>query len=389
MQDDRHFWVLDKRVLEYVRFNEFQWWELGAIAVVLGALGGYALLALYLDRRARARSRRRKQRARLEAWLEDWQLEPEELEALQGMAGGSRPEHLYALLADPVRFERAVHQAVQAEEPLRFIERVREALGYRSSNLHVPIASTRQLVAGDHFRFTVWEEGRPQHHYGFVTAVSAAGVAVELTEAGFKAVQQRAGEVELFYLRGSDVEVRFPLRIRSRDTDRHRLLLAHELVRGGHQARSTRLPMLRPIHFRLHAQLGRMEQEPTAGMPREADELAPPEAGPAPAGKPMRGALLEMSEGGFSMVVLQPVAEGAYVEFELPLPRGRTLPIMGRVLDCRPFAGTRWLVRCEQRGLTSTQRNTLSQALRLEQQRRLKAMQAERRKRRREEDKGD
>jgi hypothetical protein len=62
---------------------------------------------------------------------------------------------------------------------------------------------------------------------------------------------------------------------------------------------------------------------------------------------------------------------------------------MGRVLDCRPFAGTRWLVRCEQRGLTSTQRNTLSQALRLEQQRRLKAMQAERRKRRREEDAGD
>jgi hypothetical protein len=385
MADDRHFWVLDPRVLKYVRFSEFSWWELVAIAGVLGALASYGLLAVFLDRRARARRRRNKQLARLETWLAAWQLAPEEEEALWELAGEHRPLALYAMLAEPRRFEAAVHAALAGGERLPFTERVRDALGYRSSNLHVPVVSTRQLEPGDHFRFTVWEEGRPQHHYGIVTAVTPAGVAVELTAAGLQAVQATRGENELFYLRGSDVEVRIPLQVRSVDAQRNRLLLAHQLVRGGQRPRSTRLPMLRSITFRLHTQLGAGTK--VAQPAQAADELAPPPAdAPEAAGRQMRGALLEMSEGGFSMVVLQAVAEGAYVEYAMPLPRGRTLPIMGRVLDCRPFAGTRWLVRCELRGLAPSQRSALSQALRLELQRRLKAMQAERRKREREEE---
>jgi hypothetical protein len=380
MPQDRHIWVLDPRVLDYVKFSQFQWWELLAIAAVLAALFSYALLAVFLDRRARARNRRLKRLARLETWLEAWQLAPEEEQALWELAGDRNPLALYTLLADPGTFERAVHQALAGGERLPFTERVREALGYHSDNLGIPIVSTRQLRAGDHFRFAVWEEGRPQHHYGVVTAVSPAGVAVELTDAGCKAVVGTRGESELFFLRGNDVEVRFPLTVRSMDRERNRLLLSHQLVRGGQRARSTRLPMLRPIAFRLHAQLSGPTAEAQRGPQAGGDELV----GGLP-GREMRGALLEMSEGGFSMVILEPVAEGAYVEYAMPMPRGRTLPIMGRVLDCRPFAGSRWLVRCELRGLLPTQRSALSQMLRLEQQRRIKAMQAERRKRRKEE----
>lgn len=382
MPDDRHFWVLDSRVLEYVKFSEFHWWELLLIAAGLSLLLGYALLALFLDRRERARERRGRHRARLEAWLERCALDREELAALAGLAGSARSQALYRLLADPVRFETAVHEAAAAGEHLGFLDRVREVLGYASGNLHVPIVSTRQLVPGDHFRFSVWEEGRPQHHFGVVTAVSPAGVAVELTAAGFRSVQSRGAETDLFYLRGNDVEYRFPLAIRSADGERHRLLLAHQLVRGGQRPRGTRLPMMRAIAFRVRRPVGELEAE-IAGVVGE-------EAAPAPArqGEERRGALLEMSEGGLSLVTQEPVAEGTYLDYEMPLPRGRLLPLVARVLDCRPFAGNRWLVRCELRGLSPTQRNTLSQALRLELQRRLRAMQDERRKRRRAEQRG-
>ena len=389
MPDDRYFWVLDPRVLKYVRFAEFHWWQVLLILGVLGALASYALLAYVLDRRARARRRRIKQRARLDTWLAAWQLAPEEEDVLWELAATRDPLELYRLLADPVAFEAALHERLQGGERLAFIDEVRRALGYQSDNLATPIVSTRQLLPGDHFRFATWEAGRPLPHYGIVTAVSAAGVAVELNEAGFKAVTGTGGETDLFYLRGNDVEVRFPLVMRSMDAERHRLLLAHQLVRGGQRPRSIRLPMLRPVTFRLHTQLSAPTAAQAAARPapaREADDQAQPDAAVAGApGREMRGALLEMSEGGFSMVVLEAIAEGAYLEYPMPLPRGRTLPIMGRVLDCRPFTGNRWLVRCELRGLLPSQRNLLSQVLRLDQARRLKAMQDERRKRRRAE----
>ena len=52
------------------------------------------------------------------------------------------------------------------------------------------------------------------------SAVSPGGVSVELTEAGFDAVRGKGGEVDLFYLRGNDVEYRFPLVMRSADPAR-------------------------------------------------------------------------------------------------------------------------------------------------------------------------
>jgi hypothetical protein len=386
MKEEQVHWLLDPRVLDYFKFRPFHWWEVGAIALVVGALAGYGLLVVFLDRRARAHRRRSKQLSRLETWLAAWQLAPEEEEALWELAGERKPLALYAVLADPVRFERAVHEALSGGEQLPFTAHVRDMLGYRSDNLSCPVVSTRQLMAGDHLRFTVWEEGRPQHHYGVITAVSPGGVAVELTEAGFRDVIGTRGAIEMFYLRDNDLEVRFPLQVRSSDAERHRLLLAHQLVQGGQRPRSTRLPMLRPVTVRVQSPL----EEATGPVQPDWREGAPPAAEPgqepapqvprATQGRELRAALLEMSDGGFSMVTLHAVAEGAYVHYEMPMPRGRTLPIVGRVLDCRAFAGNRWLVRCELRGLLPSQRNTLSQVLRLEQARRVKALQAERRR---------
>ena len=93
--------------------------------------------------------------------------------------------------------------------------------------------------------------------------------------------------------------------------------------------------------------------------------------------------LLEMSEGGFSLVLNREIPGSSYVSFELPRPRRRTLAMMGRVLDCRPFGGNRWLVRCELRGHTATQRSVLGQLLRMERQRRLRLIRSEQRELRR------
>lgn len=375
MQQDHFVWLLDPRVLEAFKFARFHWWELISIAVVLGALVAYAVLAVLLDRRARRRRRRAKRLARLETWLEAARLSPEEEESLWELAGEHKPLALYAVLADPVRFEHAVQQALGGGDRLPFLDRLRVLLGYCSDNPTCPVVSTRQLLPGDHLRFSVWEEGTPQGHYAVVTAVSAAGLAVELTETGFHDVTATRGVTELFLLRNNDLEVRFPLVVRSSDAQRHRLLLTHQVVRRGQRPRGTRLPLLRPIAFRVQAR-------PAAPELGELPDWLHPAAPPAGAqGEEMRGGLLEMSEGGFSMVTVQAIPEGAYVHFDMPLPRSRMLPIVGRVLDCRSFAGNRWLVRCELRGLLPTQRNTLGQLLRLEQARRIRDIQAERRKR--------
>jgi hypothetical protein len=350
MPESRHFWVLDDSVLQYVRFARFDWWQIVLIAGGLFALFAYVVLAVVLDRRSRARSRRIRHLTQLETWLEAAGLGDAEREALGALAGDDRPETLYRLLSDPVRFETQVHLALERGEALSFAGRLREVLGYHSGNGRVPVVSTRQLVPGDHFRFVVWEVGHPRHQYGVVVAVQPGGLLVELTEEGYQVVRARLEDCELFYLHEDDRETRFPMAVRSLDEAHHRLLLAHRLREKAQRPRGTRLPIVRPVTFHLR---------PT----------------PEPAGEPgsgERGVLLELSEGGFSLVLQQQLAEGSYVEFLLPRPRRDPMTILGRVLNCRPFTANRWLVRCEMRGLTSDARGLLGQLLRLELHRRLR-----------------
>lgn len=369
MEANRQVWVLDPRILDYLKFDEFHWWEILLIIGSLSALASYFLLVIYLDRRARAREKRLKQLARLQRWLAEWDLTPTEVESLQALSGDRKRISLYRLLSEPARFEAAVHRAAEAGQPLSFAERVRDALDYHSGNLRVPVVSTRQLVPGDHFRFAVWEGGRPQHHYGQVITVGPAGLTLELTDDGFRAVRGKGAEMDAFYLRGNDSEYRFPLRIRGAVAGRNLLTLAHQLVGGGQRPRGARLPIVKPMSFRVRTELAGPEA-PEANL-----DLVPAQE--------MRGVLLEMSEGGFSLVLNSEIPGGSYVSFELPRPRRRTLAMMGRVLDCRPFGGNRWLVRCELRGLTATQRSVLGQLLRMERQRRLRLIRSEQRELRR------
>lgn len=358
MEEQRQIWIFNREILEHLKFPEFEWWKLVLVFVVLGVLGFYFLLVIIVDRRNKKALLRRKQRARLEGWLEDWGLESAEEYALREMAGEEDPLSLFHMLDNPRRFEKRVHEAAGEGGGQSFLERVRRHLGYHSDNLSVPIVSTRQLIVGDHLRFLVRDGLRPYNHYGIVTAVELRGITVQMTAEGFLAQQGKARDTELFYLRGNDMEYRFPLQVRSENPRGNSLVLTHQLVERGHAPRFTRLPILRTFSFTVRAELESQDDF------EFVEDTVPPEK--------RKGVLLEMSEGGFSLALQSGVTAGHYIEFALPTPRGREIPIRGRILNCGPFGGGRWLVRCELRGVTPTQRSALAQLLRLAWRSRMK-----------------
>ncbi len=77
------------------------------------------------------------------------------------------------------------------------------------------------------------------------------------------------------------------------------------------------------------------------------------------------------------MAVNREVPPGQYLEFQLPLKKGKIRPYLtGRVLESRPFSGNQWLCRCALRDLTEQKRRLLQQVVRLEQRNRQRALTA-------------
>ena len=102
----------------------------------------------------------------------------------------------------------------------------------------------------------------------------------------------------------------------------------------------------------------------------------------------MNGVLLELSEGGFSAVLTRTFPAGVYFGFSLTLPRGRVLPILGRMIESRPFGGKSHIIRCEARGMSRERRNTLDRLLRTELNRRLSWEKEKKRRARKQADSG-
>ena len=357
MAEQEKFWLINGRIFEHFRFEAFSWWELALIALVLSALGTYFLLAVLLERRHRARALRKKAEDRLEQWLAEWELGKGQVALLRGLAPERGAMSLYRLLSDPAQFERAVHEGFSRGLELDFTDRIRGFLEYRSSDPRVPVVSTRQLVVGDHLRFGFWVMAQPIHQYGRVISNKTEGLVVQCTEEGWAMVRERADEGEMFFLRDNDFEYAFPLVLGTRPVGEHQLFLEHQARAPRVRPRGTRLPVRRSVVFRAFLTLPSREED------GEGESNEPPRKVP--------GVLLEMSEGGFSAAMEKPVSEGGYLEFDLPLPRGREMTLLGRVQGCRPFGGTRWLARCEMRGFSQAQRGALSQLLRLAWRRRL------------------
>jgi len=148
-----------------------------------------------------------------------------------------------------------------------------------------------------------------------------------------------------------------PLKILGGDPRQEQLLLAHQLVDFGHRPRSIRLPLVRPMEFSVGA------------LP--TDDRAHDEQPGQVAGAKVHGVLLELSEGGFSVILTRTFPAGVYFGFSLTLRRGRVLPILGRMIESRPFGGKNHVIRCEARGMSRERRNMLDRLLRAELNRRL------------------
>ncbi len=357
MEQERYVWLLDPKVLDYFKFAEFSWWQVVLFFAAFGAVGAYFLFGVLLHRYSLTRHRRRKDAERLERWLTAAELSEEELERLHEMAGDRRAPAVYRLLNDPARFERRVQEAYRAGHFPGFSERLRDLLGYHSQNPRIRVVSTRQLQAGEHFRFAVTASGRPRHFYGQLVRGGVDGFTVEVTEDGFAAIRENPTETELFFLRANDQEYRFPLSILGAEERLHRLHLAHGLVASGHRPRGFRLPMVRVMTFAVRTEVA-------------GEDFSAPALEQVPA-HTARGVLLDLSEGGFSLLLAELFPAGCYVSFTLTLPRERKLPILGRALEVRPFAGNRFLLRCELKGVSHEARNVLYQVLHMEQRRRL------------------
>lgn len=361
MENERYIWVFDRALLEHFRLPDFTLLEGVLIILGLASLAAYLFLIVVLDRRARRKAREARQLDWVERWLENAQLTAGQMETLEWLAGDSGLRALHNLLGDPVRFERRIHEEVAAGHAaaLLFTLTVRDKLRYGSDNLRVPLVSTRQLVPGDAIRLSLWSAGLPVHFYGRVIRNGMRDFTIEIRNQAVKSALADGGNADLFLLRGHGLEYWFSCGMAGQGSEPDQLMLTHSLAKNATTPRSARLPLISEITFR--------ERSITRNV---ADELDPD----MPASTPQKGLLLDLSEGGFSMAHDSRIQTGHYVEFTLPLRKGRRKPMLvGRVLECRAFSGNQWLSRCELRGLRTSIRNLLHQVVRLEQHNRMKA----------------
>lgn len=363
---DTYWYIFDRTIYDQIELPAFEWWETFLLigVVALGAL--YLFVVWYLDRRNRRRARFARTLEWLEPRLQAAGLDPEEWAALHRLAGTGRESRLYAFLADPVAFETRVHEALRHGRPLPFAGRLREALGYHSDNLLVPMVSTRQMRPGDGVRIT--EAGAmPRHHYGRVESVDAATFTVALGgEAGLDPARLASRALSLHYVRGQDLEYPLPLHPAAPLRDPRRLELRHALLPRGAAPRQTRLPLMAEVRF----------SERVLHPARPADALEPGRAG----GGEETGVLHDLHDSGFSLVTRREVAAGRMLEFVLPLRRSkRRLTLMGRVTRSRPLGADRsgahhWMVHATLRGLDRQRRQALHQIVMQEQQRRFRRL---------------
>ena len=364
MEDRQYFWVFDRTIFDQIELPKFTPLEGLLIILGLSALFGYVMLIAYLDRRERRKERHAKDLAWLERWLDYAQLPPGQISALEKLAGGHDPVKLHQLLSDPVRFEHRIHRAAGAGlgGSLSFVQGVRRKLRFSSDNLRAPMVSTRQLLPGDALRLTLWDMGMPRHFYGRVVGSDIHSFTLEFKPEAIQAALAEGGALEMYHLRGHGWETRFAVKALGQEAQGGILRCRHELAHRLHRPRASRLPLVLDVIFRVRS----FHEDAVA-------ELDPDQR----ASRPEHGLLLELSEGGFSLVHDHQVGEGEFLEFDLPLKRGRKKPrLTGRVVQSRPFSSGQWISRCELKGASPSQRNLIHQVVRMEQQNRIRSLAA-------------
>jgi len=362
MNEQRVIWILDPTVLKQIRIPEFGWIELGLFLCTVLFFVAYLFVVHVLDRRFAGFTRRRRKEEDLWRRLEPAGLDAPQWEALRALAGTRREGKLLEFLADPVRFESRVQRAHEAGEAreLGFVPKLRGHLGYQSDNYLVPLISTRQLLPGDSVRLSPRHPDRLSHHYGTVDAVDGSTFTIRLGGAGLDPADLRAADMDLFVMRGQDLEHRFPFLPAGPPGHPARITLRHALARLDRTPRQIRLPLLIEVRY---------EERTPHG--RAADPLDP-EMAP---GEPGRGVLYDLSDGGFALVTARAHAPGKLLRLTIPLRRpGKTLPLQGRVANCRPLPHGRFMVHATLRGLDRQQRHFLHQVVIHEQNRRQKTL---------------
>ena len=362
MAEKRYYWVFDRNLFDQIKLPEFTLLEGALIVASLVALGLYVMVIVYLDAVGKRRVKRRKQLAWLGRWLEHARLNEQEEANLDLLVGSKAPIDRYQLLSSPIRFEPRLHEALAGGNLIdpAFAEKIRDKLRFTSQNLRVPVVSTRQFVPGDPIRISFSRGGMPHHYYGKVIAAGLRTFAVTVHPEAVKNLTAEGGEADLFYIRGQGLEYPFAHVMSRPGTQPDQLVLRHTLARGGQSPRMARLPVMVEVVFR------------TRSFAMDKTGEVQPDGAPS---APRRGLLLDLSTGGFCMAHRDEIPVGGYIDFRLPLKKGKgKLALTGKVRHCRPFSSDEWLSRCELRGLDKDQRGLLGQVVRLEHHNRLKVL---------------
>lgn len=358
MNEETTKWLFDPQVLDYVKWTRMESRELLIALVGLSLLALYILVVVFLERKAKSREKWRTKKARLNHWIKLCRLTPEEQQLLQGLSGGKTWKTIYRLLGEPAFFETQVHKAL-SEGPgtmlIPLADRVRFTLRNRSTNLTIPVVSTRQLVAGDVFHLWIKAGSEVRHVFAWVIRNLPRGVLLEMTGEGNRNL---AGgmEVDAFFLRGEGMEYRFPWQPQALDEKSHTILLNHAMVAKAHRPRRIRLPLGHEVPYQV---LEALDKPPVVTA---------------------KGVLLELSEGGFTVLQKESVPIGHYARVVLSGPKSGDMPLTGKVLHTQSFPGRQWLLRCEMRKLSPAMETTLSRLITRELERRLNRAQAKRRK---------
>ncbi len=312
-------------------------------AVLLCAL----LVFLWIFRIAARYLKRRRTYTRMRAMLRRVDLSDAEHNVLQTLAGGGF-HALYRMLETPVIFENRVHRAHhRGMDGLAFIGRLRASLGYTSKTPNATIVSTRQLSEGDLCQILVHDRGIMHEFYGVISAVSTDDLVLRLNQSSLKMIMNsKEHDTQFGVLLGEGRAIhQFPFHPIGQDVAGQGLRVAHSMLDTKHASRNPRLPMLRNVKCRVRHP-GKKE------VVREA-------------------LLIEVSEGGCSMMFDQRLPVQAAVSFWLPIRWSTPISMVGFVLESYEQSRGWWIARLSVSRMSKPQRETMREALKREFQRRL------------------
>ncbi|HKI97292.1 MAG TPA: PilZ domain-containing protein [bacterium] len=331
------------------------------IALLLLALALTVLVTVVLHRRVQHWMRNRRRRSQLDRFSSEHHMTPAVRAVLRKLMRYANATDEYAFIQDAEAFERAAERLVEEGDDATFgnLGRLRQALHLNVMNPEIALVSTRQLLADLPVRLIANIGEEKLDLYCALLDVNEDYLLIDLApDEEIRSLLERNPRVFLLYWRERGGEAVFRLDLEPVGGGAFPALRARHAFRdsAAEHRNAFRLSVDLPCTYQFleRSELGRRLGR-GGGMPSHKGD----------------GRLLDLSYGGASLMVPEPLAERGLAQLSFEV-HGQPMRLMLEVLSRAPMVDGHYLVRGQFRGLGEEARVRLNNLLNREQVKRVR-----------------